>query len=126
MKRLYLSIFLLLLICGLGLWNISSLRQVTEDLTSLLEQAETAAVEENWEAASRLTREAHDLWKERETYVYITVSHTLLEEISASFQSVETFIYWQEIPEYTSANNTLLAQIKLIWESEEFSLENLL
>ena len=125
MKRLYLSIFLLLLICGVGLWNISSLHRITEELTVLLEQAESAAIEEDWDSTSRLTREAHDLWEEQETYVYITVCHELLDEIAASFQSVEAFIYWKETPEYTSANDMLLAQIGLIWESEEFSLENL-
>ena len=125
MKRLYISLALIGLICGGGIWNIHNLRTLTHELSDLLEQAETAAIAEDWGTTTELTQQAFDLWEQNQLYVHVAMHHSAIEDVETSFEAVKAFIRWEETPEYTSSNATLLTQIEHIWASERFCWENL-
>ena len=62
MRRLYLSIglvVLLALLSGLHVWHLDGF---TAQLTGLLTQAQRHAEQEDWPGAALLTRQAKELW----------------------------------------------------------------
>lgn len=125
MKQLYLSLALLGLICAFGIQNTVSLKNLSQELTELLTQAETAALSDDWQSAETLTHQAQELWHDKNFYIYITVQHNQIEGVETNFSNVYAYIDGQEAPEYASANGALIAQIQHIYESERFNLENL-
>lgn len=125
MKRVYISLALIGLICAGGIWNIHNLRTLTQELSDLLQQAETAAIVDDWSQATELTQKAFDLWEENQLYVHIAMHHSAIEDVETSFEAAKAFIRWKETPEYTFSNAILLTQIEHIWASERFCWENL-
>lgn len=126
MKRFVISLTLLGLICLGGVWNTAHLKELTDELGNLLAQAEASAITGEWEEASRLTGLAFRQWEEHQRYFFIMVQHDQIEEVEAGFEAVKAYIHYQETPEYTSANETLMTQLEHIWAAERFSWENLL
>lgn len=125
MKRVYISLALLGLICLCGIWNSANLKGLTDELGTLLKQAESAAVAGDWDKSSDLTQQAIGLWEDRQIYVYVTVHHDEIEAVETSFEEIKGFIRWQETPEYIAANSALLAQVEHVWAAERFCWENL-
>ena len=126
MRRLWLSLALLGLIFAATVGNSLYLRHLTETITGLLEEAQVQAQEEDWEAAAALTEEALEHWQDRELYLYTTLRHADTDEVYTSFQEVQEYLSCQEAGEYSAANARLTAQLRLLWEMEQLTLQNLL
>lgn len=126
MRRMTISLALLLLLTGLGLWNCWKLERVSLELVQLLSQAEKAGEAGDWETAERLTRTAQDYWESATPYLYVMLRHDYTDEVNTSFQEVLALIHWQETPEYASANEALLSQVIHFSEAEQLTWKNLL
>ena len=125
MRRIVIPPLLLTGICLAGSWNLTFLRGHVRSLSALMEQAEAAAGAEDWPRAEALTQQAQQLWQAKRSYICIVLHQDQIEEADASFHSVLAFIRWQELPEYTSSNALLLAQLEHLWAAELFTAENL-
>lgn len=126
MRRLWLSVALLLVVFVLTLLNSLYLKQFSMELTETLSQAEAEAERGNWERAEALTQEALDCWQEKNMYLYTMLRHSDTDSVYTGFREVEEFIHCQESGEYSAANARLLAQIELLYEMEQFTLKNIL
>lgn len=126
MKRLWISVFLMVFIFIATLWNVGYLTRFTNQITALLTDAETLAEDGNWAGAQSLTNDAKDLWESKEPYLYITLIHSDTDEIYVGFREVLEFIYRQEDGEYSAANARLIAGLELLHKMDEFTIQNIL
>ncbi len=126
MKRLWIAAALLCAVFAATLWNGRYLRDLTEELSGLLTRAEFQAEKDNWEEASLLTQQAREKWESRDCYLHVMLRHSDTDEIHAGFREVQEFINCREGGEYSAANARLIAQIELLYESEQLTLKNVL
>ena len=127
MRRLTLSLLVLAGLVGLTLYNSHYLNVYTNELTTLLKQAEAAAAGGDWDAAADKTEAALDRWRCKESYLHIILQHGDTDDVLLSFQEVRQLIAHQEDGgEYSAANAKLITQIELLYEMEQLNLKNLL
>lgn len=128
MKRLYVALGLLVLLAALCTVHTAYLARFTGELTGLLTRAQEQVDGEDWDGAARLTRQAKEGWQEREGYLHTTLRHTDIDAILISFDEVLAFLEAGErqSAEYAAANARLVAQLKLLLESELPTLTNVL
>lgn len=125
MKRMWISLALLVLVFAAAIGNTFYLERLCGQLSSLLTQAETRGEAEDWEKALELTRQAEALWDRHDMYLHVTLRHTDTDDVFLSFKEVKEFLQCQEEGEYSAANAVLLGQIHLLCEQEQFNLKNL-
>lgn len=128
MKRLYLSLGLVVLLAvlsGLHVWHLS---RFTGQLSDLLTQAQQQAEQENWQEAARLTHRVKDLWTAHQGYLHTTLRHADIDAILISLDETLAFLEAEErqSAEYAAVNARLLTQIGLLLEAELPTLTNLL
>ena len=128
MKRLYLSLGLIALLCGLCTAHVIHLGRFTAELTGLLSQAQEQVEREDWNAAARLTRQAKERWVDHEGYLHTTLRHTDIDAILISFDEALAFLNGGEHQpaEYAAVNARLITQLELLIEAELPTLTNLL
>ena len=128
MKRLYVSLGLIALLAVLSGVHTVYLAQFTDELTGLLTQAQEQVEHENWEDATRLTRQARERWVGNEGYLHITLRHADIDAILVSFDEALAFLQGNEHQpaEYAAVNANLLTQLALLLEAELPTLTNIL
>ena len=128
MKRLYVSLGLILLLAALSGAHAWYLTRFTGQLTGLLSQAQAQVEREDWEQAAGLTRDAREQWMARNGYLHVTLRHADTDAIQISFDEALAFLEGDERQpaEYAAANLRLIAQLELLAEAELPTLTNLL
>ena len=126
MKRIIIAASILLLTFAAILSHSFYIGSFTEDLTTLLEAAENNAEENNWAAAWDLTQTAHQKWDAKSAYLHILLRHNETDNVYTGFREVFEFIQCQESGEYSAANARLIAELELLSEAEQLTLQNVL
>ena len=126
MKRLWISLAILLAIFAGSLGNIYYVAHISSLLVSNLNQAEACAEAEDWRQAQSLTRQTQAQWDHYAPYLYMTQCHGTTDEINTGFREVLECIQWESVPEYSAANGVLIAEVEHLAEMEDLTLENLL
>ncbi|WP_251444951.1 DUF4363 family protein [Vermiculatibacterium agrestimuris] len=126
MKRIWIALAILLAVLCATLYHSVYLSHFTQDLSSLLEAAETEAESGDWDKAAALTQTAQDKWAQRECYLHITLRHDVTDNIYTDFREVWEFLHCQESGEYSAANARLIAGLELLSEAERLTLQNVL
>ena len=126
MKRIIIAAAILLVTFAATLSHSFYISSFTEELTTLLEAAETNAEKENWSAADDLTQAAREKWEGNEHYLHILLRHSETDSVYTGFREVAEFIQCQEGGEYSAANARLIAELELLAEAEQLTLKNIL
>ncbi len=126
MKRLLISCAVLLLVFFIGLWHVSNITELTGEVCSLLDEAQVRAESGDWDRALELTETAGDLWKSKESYLYVTIVHADTDRIHLGFSETVEFIRLKEPGEYSAANARLMTYLYLIGEMDRFTIQNIL
>lgn len=126
MKRLVISLLILLLLTTAGFSNTAHLNTITDTLSQLLEEAESAGESGDWERARETTQTAQEYWQRSAAYLYIVLRHDYTDDVNTGFSEVLELIEWEETPEYAAANGELIAQVEHLSEAEQLTLKNLL
>lgn len=127
MRRLLISAAVLAALFSLTLYNARYLDSYTNELITLLWQAELCAGDGDWDAAADKTEAALDHWKSRDTYLHMILQHRDIDEVLLSFREVQRLIACQEDGgEYSAANARLITQIKLLYETEQLNWKNVM
>ena len=128
MKRLYVSLGLVLLLAALSGAHAWYLTRFTGQLTDLLSQAQAQVEREDWEQAARFTRQAQEQWMSRNGYLHVTLRHTDTDAIQISFDETLAFLEADERQpaEYAASNLRLMTHLELLAEAELPTLTNLL
>ena len=113
MKRLWIAAALLALTMGASLWHSRHLEAFTTALTGQLVQAEM------------LIRQARDQWLSQNTYLHVTLRHGDTDQIQIGFDEALQLLRTGELGEYAAATARLMADLKLLTEAEQLTLENL-
>ena len=120
MKRLWISLGILLAIFGLSLSNIRYTAQASNQLVTLLNQAEEEAEAGQWRRATTLTRQAQEAWDGYTRLLYVTSCHANADAVNTGFREVLELLQQEAKEEYSAANGVLIAEV------EQLSLANLL
>lgn len=126
MKRLWISLIILLVIFAGTLANTYYVTRISSQLVTGLNQAEACAESGNWPQAQTLTRQIQTQWEHYAPYLYITQCHGTTDEINTGFREVLECIQWKTVPEYSAANGVLIAEVEHLAEMEQLTLKNLL
>ena len=126
MKRLWMSLAILLAIFAGSLGNSYYVAHISSLLVTNLNQAEACAEAEDWGQAQSLTRQTQAQWDHYAPYLYMTQCHGTTDEINTGFREVLECIQWESVPEYSAANGVLIAEVEHLAEMEDLTLENLL
>ena len=128
MKRFYVSLGLIALLAVLCGAHTLYLDRFTGQLTELLTQAQEQVERENWEGATRITRQAKEQWVAHDGYLHVTLRHADIDAILVSFDEALAFLQGNEHQpaEYAAVNARLLTQLALLLEEELPTLTNLL
>ena len=126
MHRLWISVAVLIALFCATLYNAHYIHGCTDELISLLTEAEASANQGDWETAAEKTDAAIGCWHGSEGYLHVVLQHRDTDEILLNFQEVRQLIAHREDGgEYAAANAKLIAQIGLLYEMEQLSWKNL-
>ena len=127
MRRLLISICILLLLGGAAGWHVLHLSSLIRQTSGLVEQAASAMSAEDWEGAQQLTRQALQLWEGHEKYLHNTLRHTDVDGVLLSFHTLLAHLKSRQLsgPGLACAAQ-LLTQLSLILEGELPTWSNLL
>lgn len=126
MKRLWLSGLFLAALLVFSFYNAWKVENITSDIVSLLNQAEEAAMSDDWSTVERLTMEARTKWYNTEDYFSVMLVYAYVDEVSTSFEEVTGFLQYHDGPEYDSSNGTLVAKVEHLAEIESVNWKNIL
>ena len=107
---------------GTGWW----VDGLTADYVSRLEQAQAMSERGDWERAAQVTGGVYRNWQERSFWLHALLRHSDTDQVLLLFRSVEEYLKLEEMDQYAAANAHLIAQLELLAEMEDPSLENVL
>ena len=96
MKRAWIAGSILVLLCALSIWSSLCLGRFTENIISSLEQAQSMAVKDNWQEAARVTSNAERRFREKYFYLHVTLRHSDIDAVEATFREVEQLLTYGE------------------------------
>lgn len=128
MKRICVSLGLIAVLAVLCGVHTVYLGRFTGRLTGLLTQAQEQVEQGDWEAATRLTRQAKEQWAGHEGYLHIMLRHADTDAILVSIDEALAFLQGREHQpaEYAAVNARLITQLTLLLEAELPTVTNLL
>lgn len=124
MKQIRIAFSILLILFSITFFHSIVIKAFAEDLSLLLEEAESYAESNNWDGAKTLTDIARQKWTDRDLYLHITLRHNETDAVYSGFCEVVEFIECQEAGEYSAANARLIAELSLLSEAEQLTLKN--
>lgn len=126
MRRLWISVGLLLLLLGGSLFNAWYAKELTDTMGDQLRLAQQMTETGRWEQALALTQEVYDQWESRHFYLHSTMRHSDTDQILRGFRTVMEYLRLQEPDQYNAANADLITQLELLAEMEQPSVVNVL
>ena len=126
MRRLWISVGLLLLLLGGSLFNAWYAKELTDTMGDQLRLAQQMTETGRWEQALALTQEVYDQWESRHFYLHSTMRHSDTDQILRGFRTVIEYLRLQEPDQYNAANADLITQLELLAEMEQPSVVNVL
>ena len=125
-KALFRAAALLLFLLGASLANAWCAQSVTDGIGEQLRQAQALTLEDNWDRAQDLTRQAYRDWQEKHFYFHTIMRHSDTDQILRAFRTVLEYLKLQEPDQYNAANADLIAQLELLAEMEQATVVNVL
>lgn len=126
MRRLWISVALLLAMLAGSLCNAWYARELTDGMGEQLRLAQQLTQTGQWEQALDLTQRVYDRWQERHFYLHATMRHSDTDQILRGFRTVLEYLRLQEPDQYNAANADLMTQLELLAEMEQPTLVNVL
>lgn len=126
MIRLFCSTFTLIFIFLACHSTANWTETLTSSYISQLEYAQQLTDQKQWQEAAQITSEVQQDWKSQSFRLYVLLRHSDLDKILLGFQSVSQYLDQEDQEPYLANNAQLIAQLKLLAEMEQLSLENIL
>lgn len=127
MKRLFISVLIILLIVSLGGLHIFVLKQFTEGLIEELETAQFLLSRSQWRKAQKTVDSVYEKWERSSFYLHTTLCHADIDAIRTSLRETKAYLACQEdMSESLALIAKLTNQLELLLEAELPTIKNLL
>lgn len=114
MKYFWIGIAILALLLTLGVTSNVAANLILKESEALLRQADEAVEQDDLQNALKKSRQAEQEWNKGKKMLHITMTHTLLDEVDASFSNLHTYGEEDEQTEYRVCCRELLLKIQHI------------
>ena len=125
MKRLWIALGILAVLLSAALCCGAALRGSLSDVAQELRLAHEAVQAGDWAQAQTVTARAFRLWERSSGSLHFLLRHGDIDAISLGFQEVTQLLNHRERGDYAAANARLIAQLGLLWQAEQLTLQNL-
>ncbi|MDE7262719.1 MAG: DUF4363 family protein [Oscillospiraceae bacterium] len=126
MKYFYIPACILTVILGFSLWTGWYVEGRTEYWSALLEQADQAGREEDWEAARSQMEQIYADWQGSQTFFHIIMEHSELDEAEDLFSGAFAMCREEDDADFHQLLAQLLKQLELLSETQQTSVKNIL
>ena len=126
MKRLWFPLTILALLTALALGNAALVDGYTKVWASGAEQAEDAALAEDWDTAQEKLESVYRHWDRRQTFLHIVETHDALNETDNSLQRAMACAQLRDKEGFLCEVRTLRSQFRLLAEMEQVNIRNIL
>ncbi len=126
MKRLWISVVILIVMLGATLGNSWYLNSLISGFSQKLTSAYHLASRDNWASAQQITGQVAEHLQEHDFYLHVMLPHRDIDDIHLTFCEVREYLELEETDQYNAANAKLIAQLGLLAEMEQLNLKNIL
>lgn len=127
MRRLWFSCVVILLLITAALLNVRYLEHLVDSITSALSDAQEYALAGDYGSAEASTASAKQRFEDHACYLHITLAHQDIDAIESVFGEIQSYLANRDSgPIYVSANARLHVLLRLLVESEQLNLKNVL
>lgn len=114
MKYFWIGTAILALLLTLGVTSNIASGLILRKSEALLRQADEAVGRNELQKALEKSRQAEQEWSKGKKMLHITMTHTLLDEVDASFSNLDTYGEEEERTEYRACCRELLLKLQHI------------
>ncbi len=126
MKRLTITLIIFCISIGLCIGGLLYTKAKKDEYSNILHTAYKEAKLGNIEKAKKTVSEFEEKWEANEKYIMLMLHREDLGEIGFGTRMVKEYINAQELPEFYSELNRLLALLDHLWDTEVPLLRNIL
>ena len=126
MKYFYIPAAALAVILGLSLWAGQYVETRTGQWSALLEQADQAGGQEDWDAARRWMESVYQDWQDCQTLFHIILEHNELDEAEDLFAGAFAVCEEEDDADFHQLLAQLRKQLELLAETQQASIKNIL
>ena len=126
MKKLALPASALLLLFLLSAVNGIVLSRRVEHWQHQRSQAEYWADQSQWDQTIAALEESYQDWQHAQGYLHVVLDHTAVDDAEAMYHRARAFALTEEPSEFRAETAHLRAQLALLADMEQFSIQNIL
>ncbi len=125
MKRLTATVIIFIISIVICIGGLAYIKVKKDEYSELLHLAYTQAQNGNLEGAKKNVEKFKKRWDANEKYLMFLIDREDLGEISFSARSIKEYINAEELPEFYSELNRIMALLDHLWETEVPLLRNI-
>lgn len=126
MRAFYFPAGLLAVILAFSLWTGRYVEERAQVWSAGLEAAGQAAGDEDWEAARSALQEVYDSWTDSQPLFHVLFSHGDLDEAETLFAGALAVCREADGADFRQLTAQLSGQMRLLSETQQISLGNIL
>ena len=126
MKKEIIALTVFLLLFAVSLVNIHALTRLTENIVTLVEEADGFVREEDWEKALKSAKGALRKWEDSGAYTHIIIRHTDIDSATDVLSTLIKEIYAEERGSAIGAARAAIARLRNVAATERLKLRNIL
>ena len=94
----WISLILLALTIGLGVWSGEEVRALSEEYAASAEELRTLAEAENWAGAEAELQKCRNVWKQKVPWLQTLINHDDVDAVTTALKKIEAGISSRELP----------------------------
>ena len=126
MKKEFIALAVLLLVFASALVNIHTINRLTEEVVTLIEEAEGFVREESWEDALATANVALQKWESSGAYTHTVIRHSDIDSATDTISSLIKEIYAEDSGSAIGAAKAATLRMRSLASSEQLKLRNIL
>ncbi len=126
MRTLLIVIIIFILLFGGSLASYRYIQTTTQSLGAQLETVEQSASAQQWQAAQKELNTAQQRWDKTKTWWTVLLDHQEIDNIDISMKRLEKYIETQDVSLSLGEVSALRLQVDQIYDTEKFTLKNIL
>ncbi|MFR3796599.1 MAG: DUF4363 family protein [Christensenellales bacterium] len=93
----WISLILLALTIGLGVWSGEEVRALSEEYAASAEELRTLAEAENWAGAEAALQKCQSVWKQKVPWLQTLINHDDVDAVTTALKKIEAGISSREL-----------------------------